>query len=98
MQLDHRLGSLEPGKRADLVIHTSVLPEQQPVLDVVRNLVLVSRTRSVRAAVVDGRVVLENGRSTLIDDKRVCATVRDSVMRIVNRLGLRMGTSSPTIA
>ncbi len=98
MQLDDRLGSLEPGKRADLVIHTTRLPEQQPLLDPVRNLALVSRTKSVRTVIVDGRVALEDGRPTLIDEERVYATARASVARMVKRVGLSPGTRWPTIS
>ena len=84
-----RLGSLEVGKRADLVMHTSRLPEQQPALDVVRNLALVSRTKSVRSVIVDGRLVLEDGRPTFIDEDSVYALVAASVARMVARVGLQ---------
>jgi cytosine/adenosine deaminase-related metal-dependent hydrolase len=91
------LGSLAPGKRADLVIHTTHVPEQHPALNVVRNLALVSRTKSTRTVIVEGRVVLEDGRPTQIDEEHVYATVRASVKRMVNRVGLQPGSAWPTI-
>jgi 5-methylthioadenosine/S-adenosylhomocysteine deaminase len=97
LQLGDRLGSLEPGKRADLVIHTADLPEQQPALDVVRNLALASRTKSVRHVIVAGRLVLEDGRAARVDEADVYSKVRASVKRMVDKVGLQPGTCWPTI-
>src|SRR5262249_21125934 len=66
--LASRIGTLEAGKRADLVIRRDDLPEALPGIDPVRQLALISRTKSVRTVLVDGRVVVEDGRSTTVDE------------------------------
>ena len=95
MGLADRVGSLEPGKDADIVIRTDALPEAHPETNPIRNLVLVSRSKSVDTVIVNGRPVVEHGRTTLVSEEDVYALVRASVQRMTSRLGLRTGTSWP---
>jgi 5-methylthioadenosine/S-adenosylhomocysteine deaminase len=86
--LGARLGSLEPGKRADVVIHTPDWPEAQPGVDRVQAAVLSARSRTVDTVLVDGRVVVEHGRATLVDEDEVYRLARASATRMMDRLGL----------
>ena len=43
--LEAEIGSIEVGKRADLVLHTLDRPEMRPVTDMIRNLVFSSRVQ-----------------------------------------------------
>jgi 5-methylthioadenosine/S-adenosylhomocysteine deaminase len=89
------LGSIEPGKRADLVIRSDAVPEGRPILDRIRNLVLISRSKSVDTVIVDGRVVLEHGRPTLVDDPEVYEVAERSARAVVARVGMQPGTTWP---
>ncbi|HSJ91150.1 MAG TPA: amidohydrolase family protein [Ilumatobacter sp.] len=63
-----RTGSIEVGKRADLVVHDRTGPAFTPRSDdPVLQLVWGSDGRSVRDVVVDGRVVVEDGVCTSVD-------------------------------
>ena len=55
-------GSIEVGKRADLVVHGVDRPEMHPPLDPLANLVFSSGSRSVRHVFVEGREVVSDGR------------------------------------
>lgn len=92
-----RVGSLEPGKRADIVIRTHDVTEAHPALDPIRNLVLVDRTKSVDTVLVDGRVVVERGRATLVENEEVFDLAERSARGIGGRLGLTPGTSWPVV-
>ena len=95
--LEHELGSLEVGKRADLVVRRDDLPEARPPFDVVRNLALVSRSKAVRTVVVNGRVVLKDGVPMQVEDAEVYEIARKAGSRITRRLGVHPGTSWPTV-
>jgi 5-methylthioadenosine/S-adenosylhomocysteine deaminase len=81
------IGSLETGKRADIVIR-STGAEMMPGIDPVHQLVTVGHGPSADTVVVNGRVVLRGGRTTLADDAQLFANARASVDRIIKRLGL----------
>lgn len=86
--LEHEIGSIEAGKRADIVIRRTGMPETCPGVNPVHQLALTSRGGTVDAVIVDGRVVLRRGRSTLVDEEAVLAETQASVKRRMGRLGL----------
>ena len=83
------VGSLEVGKRADVVIRRSDAAEAQPGMDDAHHLAVLGRAASVDTVIVDGRIVLRKGHSTLVDEHVVFADVKASVERMLGRLGLR---------
>ena len=68
-----RIGSLEAGKRADIVIHTLDRPEIHPTTNMIRNLFYSSRSKSVHTVIVDGKVVLEQRRRSSASTSRRCS-------------------------
>lgn len=86
--LAHEIGSIEPGKRADLVVRGTDVPESWPGMNPVQNVALVSRTKSVETVIVDGRVVVERGRLTAVDEQDVYARAAESAKRIARSIGL----------
>lgn len=62
--IDHLAGSVEVGKRADLMVLDLTQPEMQPLHDPVSNIVYSASPRSVRDVVVDGVVRVREGRLT----------------------------------
>src|SRR5258708_3981392 len=95
--LAHEIGSLEPGKRADIVIRSPLAPEVQPAVNPVHQLALLSSASSVDTVIVDGRIVLRNGRSTRVDEAEAYATVKQTVKRRMRRLGLSPSVSWPVV-
>jgi cytosine/adenosine deaminase-related metal-dependent hydrolase len=83
------IGSLEPGKRADIVIRTVETAEVQPGWSPVQNILLAGRSRSVDTVIVDGRIVLHGGRSTLVDEESVYRTARQRVAQLAASVGLQ---------
>jgi 5-methylthioadenosine/S-adenosylhomocysteine deaminase len=86
--LEREIGSLEPGKRADLVVFDLDLPEWRPLLDPVNTLVYSASAASVRTVLVDGRVVLDDRRVTTVDEGEVLARVERLSAPYLARAGL----------
>jgi 5-methylthioadenosine/S-adenosylhomocysteine deaminase len=97
MGLQDELGSLEPGKRADIVIRSNDLPDQQPNTDVVRHLALINRTKGVDTVLVNGEMVVRHGRLTRLDEGAVYARAQASARRMVERIGAKVGTFWPLV-
>ena len=61
MGLDHLIGSLEPGKQADIAVVSLDHLAQQPVNDIYAALVFSSNARDVRMTMVAGREIYHRG-------------------------------------
>ena len=85
--LADRIGSLEPGKRADLVIRSSDLPEAQPGLTPIQSTVYGARSKSVELVIVDGEVIVEGAHCVRVDEARAYARARESARRVLERMG-----------
>ena len=82
---DHLIGSLEVGKRADIVLVDFDRPHLTPVYDVVSHLVYAVNKGDVTTVLVNGRAVVRDGRMTTLDEREVMADVR----QVAERIGLR---------
>jgi cytosine/adenosine deaminase-related metal-dependent hydrolase len=96
MLLDDEIGSLEVGKRADVVLHDTDRPEWRPLLNVMNQLVWSADGRGVHTVVVDGKVVVEDGHSTLVDEERLFAQAQEMGEIISARSGLPDKAKYPT--
>ncbi|HZE35785.1 MAG TPA: amidohydrolase family protein [Candidatus Eisenbacteria bacterium] len=96
--LGDEIGSLEPGKRADLVIFDLDLPEWRPLLDPVNTLVYSASGASVRTVMVDGRLLLEDRRVTMVDELEVLTRVERLARPYHGRAGLAARPKWPVIA
>jgi 5-methylthioadenosine/S-adenosylhomocysteine deaminase len=75
--LDDLVGSVEVGKRADLVLLDLERPHLTPVHDVAALLVFAAGRADVTDVLVDGEVVVRDGRSTRVDTAELLARARD---------------------
>ncbi len=67
LDLDDRIGSLEVGKRADLIVVTTDGLHQSPASDPYSLLVYSTTAADVRTVVVDGKVVVDEGAVLTVD-------------------------------
>ncbi len=71
-----RIGSLETGKRADVIIVGMSRPRQTPLFDPVAQVVYVSRGDDVETTVVNGRVLMRDRKMLTIDEAVVMREAR----------------------
>jgi cytosine/adenosine deaminase-related metal-dependent hydrolase len=85
---DGDVGSLEPGKRADLIVADTRRTNWAPMHDfsIVANLVYAGEGADVETTIVDGRVLMENRRLLTIDVDTVVAEGQRIAERIVRKL------------
>jgi cytosine/adenosine deaminase-related metal-dependent hydrolase len=88
MGMEDRIGSLEVGKRADVVVHDTDRPEWRPLLNVMNQLVWSADGRGVHTVIVDGAVVVEGGRMTTVDEEALYAAAQEAGEAITARSGL----------
>jgi 5-methylthioadenosine/S-adenosylhomocysteine deaminase len=88
MQMQDTIGSLEVGKRADVVLHDTDRPEWRPLLNVANQLVWSADGRGVHTVFVDGHKVVEAGQMTTIDEGTFYDRCQRAGEAITSRSGL----------
>jgi len=88
LHMQDEIGSIEVGKRADLVLVDGDAPNMVPRYDPYSHLVYTAQGDNVRLTVVEGRILYRDGAYTSLDPARVIADARrlaDRVREAVDR-------------
>jgi cytosine/adenosine deaminase-related metal-dependent hydrolase len=97
LQAEDDLGSIEVGKKADLVLHDTNRPEWRPLHNVANQLVWSADGRGVHTVFVDGRRVVDNYRCTTIDEDDLLRRAQVAGEGIRARSGLPDRAKWPTV-
>jgi cytosine/adenosine deaminase-related metal-dependent hydrolase len=89
--LGDEIGSIEPGKKADLVLFDTQRPEWQALFNPINNLVYAADGHSIHTVIIDGRVVVDAYRQSFVDEGRLYSKVQE----IGESLQARTGISFP---
>lgn len=95
--LEEEIGSIQPGKKADLVLYDRLRPEWVPLLNPVRSLVYSADGKSVNAVIIDGHLVMEDGRLTRIDEQVLYREAQERAEKLIPRTGLKERSRWKTI-
>jgi 5-methylthioadenosine/S-adenosylhomocysteine deaminase len=87
LHMDDRIGSLEPGKRADLIVVSMSGARQTPMYDPISHLVYVARGDDVTATVVNGRILMRDGRVLSLDEAAVLKESNEMAVRVRQAVG-----------
>jgi 5-methylthioadenosine/S-adenosylhomocysteine deaminase len=79
---EKELGSLEAGKLADLLIVSMDAPRQVPMYDPISHLVYATRGDDVRTTIVNGRVLMRDGKVLSLDETQVVAAARAAASQV----------------
>jgi 5-methylthioadenosine/S-adenosylhomocysteine deaminase len=74
--LEGQIGSLEAGKRADLVVVSTSSARMTPIYDPVSHLVYAAHGEDVRTVMVNGRVLMRDRKMLTLDEPAVLAEAR----------------------
>lgn len=86
--LDDEIGSIEIGKRADVIVVRHDAVHQAPGPDPYSTLVYATRGTDVRTTIVDGEVLVDEGRPVRMDPVDVAAAARAAARTLAARAAL----------
>ena len=84
-----RVGSIETGKQADVIVVEMSAPRQTPMYDPISHLVYVTRGDDVRTVVVAGRVLMRDRKMLTLDEAAVLAEARAMAGQVREAVGAR---------
>ena len=82
-----RIGSLEAGKRADLILVSMAGARQTPMYDPVSHLVYVARGDDVRTSIVNGRVLMRDRQMLTLNDAEVISDANGFAQKVREAVG-----------
>ncbi len=80
--MEAQIGSLEPGKRADLIAVSMTAARQTPIYDPLSHLVYVTRGDDVRTTIVNGRVLMRDRKMLTLNEAEVLSEARGMTERV----------------
>ncbi len=80
--LADRVGSLTPGKRADLILVRTTDINMAPLTDPVRMLVQSAQPSNIELVMVDGRILKQGAKLTTIDAPKVVREANEFITRV----------------
>ena len=88
--LDKEIGSIEAGKRADVIVVDLVQPHSTPRQnDLVSALVYSAQTSDVRLSIIDGRVVMREGELLTLDEEAVIDEANREAQLLAQRAAIQ---------
>lgn len=86
--LEHTIGSIEPGKKADLVVLDLEKPHTVPHRDIVSTLVYAAGRDNVVSVLIDGKLVYDKGHFTGFDETKMLSQIKASSDKLHVRAGI----------
>ena len=86
--LEGEIGSLEPGKRADIVLFRCLAADWVPVINPLANLTFSARG-GADTVIIDGAILLRGGAVTQADERAILDACQDHADAVMDRSSLR---------
>jgi 5-methylthioadenosine/S-adenosylhomocysteine deaminase len=84
--LDSLCGTIEVGKRADLILVNIDTVHHQPVNDIFSQIVHCAKASDVQTVIVDGEIVMRDRQLTQLDDKKILADAIAANRNLIERV------------
>lgn len=86
--LDDEIGSLEAGKRGDVIVVNLETLHSAPATDPIGALVYSAKSTDVEACIVGGRILMKGGEVLTMDRQRILVESQRQFRRLVERAGI----------
>jgi len=87
--MDQKIGSLEPGKAADLILINMQRPHLYPINMQPFRVVYFANGNDVDTVMIDGKILLQNGQTVHTNQAAVLADAQREAERMIDRIGAR---------
>jgi cytosine/adenosine deaminase-related metal-dependent hydrolase len=88
LMIDHLVGSIERGKRADLIIIDYWQPHLHPLNNPISHLVYAASGYDVKHSIIDGKIVMFNRRILTVNEEEVIIEAEKAAWSLYERAGI----------
>ena len=82
LHMEKEIGSIETGKKADLILIDTTAPHATPMYNVYSELVYALKASDVKTVIIGGRVVMQDRRMLALDESQILAKAREYQKKI----------------
>jgi 5-methylthioadenosine/S-adenosylhomocysteine deaminase len=83
LDAENEIGSLEPGKKADLIVLDMNQPHLTPLFNIPSHMVYAARGADVIHSVINGRLVMHNRKLLSLDEKAIMDNIMTMAQQII---------------
>ncbi len=83
--LEKTVGSLEPGKKADIALIDFKKPHLTPLHNPYANLIYSAKGSDVQTLIVDGRILMENREVRTLDEEEIMQKAQETAADLVRQ-------------
>lgn len=91
------VGSIEPGKKADLILIDMNKPHLVPSWDPVSTIAYAASGNDVDTVMIDGKIVMQGRKVITLDEEAILEEARRRAPAVAERAGLRLGPRWPVV-
>lgn len=88
--LERQIGSIEVGKKADLIVVDMRKPHLTPTFNPISNIVYAGEGSDVDTTIIDGKIVMENRVVKTLEEEKVLRVASERAVRLLERVGLNV--------
>jgi len=88
--LEKEIGSIEVGKKADLVLISLQKPHLTPAFNPVSHLVYAADGSDVDTVIIDGHIIMEKGAVHTLDETRILRRANERGTKLLRRAGIEI--------
>ncbi|MEM4769724.1 MAG: amidohydrolase [Desulfurococcaceae archaeon] len=88
LMIDHLVGSIEVGKRADIIVLDYWVPHLHPLVNPVSHLVFAASGSDVKHVIVDGKLIMFNRRVLTLNEEEIIEEAEKRAFELYSRTGI----------
>ena len=89
LHLDKQIGSLEPGKKADMILVDTSAPHATPMYSVYSQLVYALKANDVRTVIIAGKMVMEDRQMLTLNEPEILSKAEEYQKQVAASLAKR---------
>ena len=91
--LESQIGSIEVGKKADLIIVNLRKPHLTPTFNPVSSIVYAAEGSDVQTTIIDGRIIMDNRVVKTLNEDKIIQVATERATRLLERAGVSLTSS-----